>query len=109
MTDANGDGIPDAVTAGALVAYSTTAFDDQARQYQTNVFSVNPITGAIGNAITTNMFYDSRGNDVATYTTGKGASKSVIDGAGRKIETFNTDGGAVELRRDELRQRHERQ
>jgi RHS repeat-associated protein len=95
MTDSNADGVPDSLDATKLIAYDTAAFDEQGRTYQQSTYSVTPGTGAIGNATTTNVFADSRGNTIATYASGQGASKATFDGAGRETETFTTDGGAV--------------
>ncbi|HZL35880.1 MAG TPA: RHS repeat-associated core domain-containing protein, partial [Tepidisphaeraceae bacterium] len=86
------NGVPNAPASG-LVAKQTTAFDDQHRVYQLKVHSV--VAGVAGAALTTNMFYDSRGNEVATWDPAGLWSKDVVDGAGRVVSQYSTDGGAV--------------
>ena len=66
VTTANGVvSVPD---ASLLRAKTTSSFDDQGNAYQASTFSVNPTTGAVGDAVTTNTFRDLRGNVIATYT-----------------------------------------
>ena len=104
----DGDGIPlsdfastaandSAPTAdsSALRAKSTSSYDDQGRVYRSQVYSVDQSTGAIGNSLTTNTFFDHRGNAIAVFSPGGQVAKSVYDGAGRLSSQYVTDGGAV--------------
>ena len=78
---------------GLLRAYATTAFDDQGRPDQTQQFSVNQDTGAVSTyALTTNLFYNHRGNTVAIASPGGLWTKDQFDGAGRVVTEAQTDG-----------------
>jgi RHS repeat-associated protein len=86
-------GVPQKPSASLLRAYSTTAVDDQERPYQTKVFSVDPSSGNIStNALTTNEFYDHRGDTIETASPGGAVTKDQFDGAGRITIEFTTDG-----------------
>src|SRR6185295_17127579 len=45
--------------------------------------------------ITSNVWFDHRGNQIASYTSGGAMSKMVFDGADRVTKSYITDGGAV--------------
>ena len=51
-------------TTGNLVTRSDTKFDDLSRIYQTIRYAVNPATGAVGNTLTDNTWYDATGNTI---------------------------------------------
>ena len=49
-----------------LRAQEIDSYDDQGRVYQTQVFDVNPTTGAVSSsALTTNYYYDHRSDLIA--------------------------------------------
>jgi RHS repeat-associated protein len=76
-----------------LRAYSTTAYDEQGQSYQENTFEVNQSSGAIStSALTTNIYYDHRGDVIATYAPGGLVTKDQYDGAGRLVSDASTDG-----------------
>jgi YD repeat-containing protein len=76
-----------------LRAQENFLYDEQGRVYQTQVFDVNPTTGAVSsNALTTNDYYDHRGNLIAESAPGGLWSKSSYDGAGRDVMDYTTDG-----------------
>ncbi|MDB5313782.1 MAG: hypothetical protein JWO38_7984 [Gemmataceae bacterium] len=80
-------------TAAALRAQAVTSYDELGRAYQTQVYSVNPSTGAVStNALTTNSYFDARGNRIATSAPGGLWSKTVYDGAWRATTSYTTDG-----------------
>jgi RHS repeat-associated protein len=85
--------VPQAPSASLLRAQAVTSYDDQGRVYQTQVYDVNPTTGAVStNALTTNNYYDHRGDLIAQSAPGGLWSKSQFDGAGRDVMDFTTDG-----------------
>ncbi len=99
VVDVDADGIPDGASASGLQAFAAYNYDEQGRRYRSTRYSVNPTTGVLdttsSGTIVSNVFYDHRGNQVASVTAGGAMTKSVFDGAGRMIKAFTTDGGAV--------------
>jgi RHS repeat-associated protein len=94
VSDANGNGVPDAPPAGLLRAYATAAYDALGRVYQTQIFAVDPATGAVSaNALTTDSWYDLRGELIKTAAPGGLVSKTQYDGAGRPVVSYTSDGG----------------
>lgn len=89
------NGVPQPPAASLLRAYSTTEYDDQGRVYQTDDYSVDPTTGAVSStALTTNYYYDHRGDQIAESDPGGLWTKDVYDGAGRLVTEYSTDGGS---------------
>ena len=93
----DGDGIAPSAAAkpapGLLRAYTTTAYDEQGRPYQLKQFSVDQATGAVSaNALTTNLYYDRRGNIVMASAPGGLVAEAMYDGAGRLVERAVSDG-----------------
>ena len=87
-------GVPDAPAATALRSLTAYKYDEQGRVYQSTAWAVDQSTGAVGAAATTNYWYDGRGNVVAMEDPTGLWTKSVYDGAGRLVETYQTDGAA---------------
>jgi len=55
------NGVPQAPAANLLRVQAVTSYDDQGREYQAQVYDVNPTTGAVSStALTTNKYYDHR-------------------------------------------------
>jgi len=94
----DGDGVPLTNTkpsALLLRAYTARNHDDQGRVYQALMYNVNQTTGAVSaNALTTNTYYDHRGNKVAVSSPGGLWTKAQYDGAGRVLSQAQTDGAA---------------
>ena len=68
---------------GNLIALSETAYDALGRVYQQTTYGVDPATGAIGNALTANTWYDLAGNVIKQQPAGaQGFTKTAYDGAG---------------------------
>jgi RHS repeat-associated protein len=89
------NGVPQPPDPSLLRAYSTTEYDDQGRVYQTNTYDVNQTNGAIStNSLTTNTFYDHRGNVIEESDPGGLVTKTRYDGAGRPVVEYATDGGS---------------
>jgi len=94
ISDSNSDGVPDRPSSSLLRAKTTTDYDEQGRVYRTKVFSVDPSTGSVStNALTTNAFYDRRGNVIKTSAPEGLVQKWQYDGAGRVAKAFYSDGG----------------
>jgi len=63
VIDANADGVPDKPAAGLLRSSQVSLYDAQDRVFRTQELFVDQTTGAVGTPqLTTNMFYDRRGN-----------------------------------------------
>jgi RHS repeat-associated protein len=93
-TDSNSDGVPDKPSSSALRAQSTAAYDELGRAYQEKTYSVDPSTGSVStNALTTNHWFDNRGEEIKTAMPGGEVSKTAFDGAGRVTKSYVTDGG----------------
>ncbi len=97
----DGDGVTPQVVNGVLQALDPSllraqevdSYDDQGRVYQTQVYDVNPSTGAVSStALTTNDYYDHRGDLIAESDPGGLWTKSQFDGAGRDVMDSTTDG-----------------
>src|SRR6185436_8778052 len=54
------------IDAGELRQQRTTATDEGGRVYRSSLFNVDPVTGAVGNAQTTNTWFNARGMTVKT-------------------------------------------
>jgi RHS repeat-associated protein len=94
LTDANNDGVPDRPASSLLRAKATTSYDEQGRDYREQVYRVDPSTGAVSaSALTTDTFYDHRGDVLETAEPGGLVTKDAYDGAGRLTTTYTTDGG----------------
>ena len=94
ITDANSDGVPDQPSASLLRARQTFEYDDQGRLFRSHVFLIDQATGAVStDSLTTNLFFDHRGNLIKSSMPGGLVSKVQIDGAGRVVKSFTTDGG----------------
>jgi RHS repeat-associated protein len=88
------NGVPQAPAASLLRAQTAYAYDDQGRVYQQQVYSVDPTTGAVpSTALTTNDYYDHRGNVMAQSDPGGLWTKNAYDGAGRLVTEYTTNGG----------------
>jgi YD repeat-containing protein len=86
-------GVPQAPSASLLRAQAAVAYDDQGRPYQSQTYGVNPSTGAVtANALTSNVWYDHRGNVIKTATPGGLVTKTKYDGADRPAIEYVTDG-----------------
>lgn len=93
-TDSNlNDGSLNQPAAGKLRALGAAAYDDHGRVYRQTVYSVDPSTGSVGNALNTNVWYDLRGNVIKISAPGGLVTKSSYDGVGRTAATYQTDGG----------------
>jgi RHS repeat-associated protein len=87
------DGVPVKPPATVLRARSTTEYDDQGRVFRTHVYSVDQTNGTVSTtSLTTNTWYDHRGNIIKTAAPGGLVTKMQYDGAGRVVTSYTTDG-----------------
>src|SRR5579884_851761 len=98
VTQTISGGVLQALPASDLRAQEMDSYDEQGRLYQTQVYDVNPSTGAVSSsALTTKYYYDHRGNLIAESDPGGLWSKSQYDGAGRDVMDYSTDGAGGTL------------
>jgi RHS repeat-associated protein len=89
VIDANADGVPDKPAAALLRSSQVSFYDAQDRVFRTQELFVDQTTGAVGTPqLTTNLFYDRRGNVAATFAPNAPVMQSRYDGAGRLTTSF---------------------
>ena len=89
VIDANADRVPDKPAAGLLRSSQVSLYDAQDRVYRTQELFVDQTTGTVGTPqLTTNLFYDRRGNVAATFAPNGPVSQSRYDGAGRLTGSY---------------------
>jgi RHS repeat-associated protein len=89
------NGVPQPPDPSLWRAYTTTEYDDQGRVFRTHTYDVNQTTGAIStNSLTTNYYYDHRGDQIAESDPGGLWTKTQYDGAGRSSVNYTTDGAS---------------
>ena len=89
VIDANADGVPDKPAAGLLRSSQVAIYDAQDRTYRTQELFVDQATGAVGPPrLTTNMFYDRRGNVAMMIAPNAPVTQSRYDGAGRLTGSY---------------------
>ncbi|HEV3447791.1 MAG TPA: DUF4214 domain-containing protein [Gemmataceae bacterium] len=94
VTITSSNGVPQAPSSSLLREETDTSFDDQGRVYKTQVYDVNQSTGALSStALTTNTWYNHRGQVIKVANPGGLVNKYQFDGAGRQIESYTSDGG----------------
>ena len=85
-------GVPNAPSASLLRAQTTTEYDDQGRVYQSNVYSVDQSQGTVSaNSLTTNIWYNHRGEVIKVSPPGAAVTKTSYDGAGRPTAVYTID------------------
>ncbi len=86
-------------SSSLLRSLTTIQYDEEGRPYHSIIYSVNPANGSYStvSAYTTvsDIWYDHRGDVIATHTSGQPMTKMTYDGAGRVTATYITDGGGV--------------
>ena len=74
----------DTTASGNLIAKTVTGYDHRGRVYRTTVFAVDPTTGATGNSLADNAWYDGSGNVIKSLPAGSQVfTKTIYDGVGR--------------------------
>jgi YD repeat-containing protein len=95
VTITTSGGVPQAPSASLLRAQTVTSYDDQGRVYQAQQYSVDPTSGTVSTyALTTNDYYNHRGELIEESDPGSAVTKESYDGAGRVTVTYTTDGGS---------------
>ena len=79
---------------GQYKAQTDYSYDEQGRVYRQTTYSVDPDTGDVSSTgLTTDTWYDRRGDVVKTSEPGGLVTKAGFDGAGRQTAVYSTDGG----------------
>jgi RHS repeat-associated protein len=87
-------GVPNKPASSLLRAYVTNAYDDQGREFESKTFSVNPNDGTVStNSLTTDYWYNRRGQVIKTSAPGGLVTKDIYDGDNRLNVQYTTDGG----------------
>jgi RHS repeat-associated protein len=80
----------DTSLSGNLIGRSAPLYDDRSRVYRTLAYEVDPATGAVGNCLTSDMWYDPSGNLVKSLPAGsKLFTKTTFDSLGRPAAIYN--------------------
>ena len=71
-------------SGGNLIGRSDTKYDKRGRVYRRLAYAVNPGSGAVGNALTENNWYDPASNPIKQIAAGAGIvfSKTAFNGVG---------------------------
>lgn len=85
FADADADLVID---SGELRGRTTSLLDENGRVYRTSVFNVDPTTGTVGNALTSNVWYDQRGLVAKTADPNGLFKKTSYDALGRPVFTY---------------------
>ncbi len=87
-------GVPVAPSSSLLRAQTDYSYDDQGRVYETQQYSVDPSSGSVSTyALTTNYYYNHRGELIEESAPGGLVTKKTYDGADRPTVVYTTDGG----------------
>jgi RHS repeat-associated protein len=88
-------GVPVAPSSSLLRAETNYSFDDQGRVYEVQQYDVNPSSGSVSTyALTTNYYYNHRGELIEESDPGGIVTKRTFDGAGRPTVVYTSDGGS---------------
>jgi RHS repeat-associated protein len=94
VTPAATNGVFNGLPSARRRARVITSFDALGRAWRTDVYSVEPTSGAVStNTLQTNTWFDARGLVAKTAAPGVLVEKTVYDGAGRVAKAYTTDGG----------------
>ncbi|HVA45187.1 MAG TPA: RHS repeat-associated core domain-containing protein [Pirellulales bacterium] len=78
-----------AQATGTLIGRSATNYDNRGRVYQSIRYGVDPNTGAVGNSLTDNTWYDPTGNVMMQLPAGSSAfTKPVYDALNRQTVQY---------------------
>ena len=93
VTISSSGGVPQPPSSSLLRSETVTSYDDQGRVYQTQEYSVDPSSGSVSTyALTTNTYYNHRGEVIEEADPGGLVTKTAYDGAGRVSAVYTTDG-----------------
>lgn len=75
--------------AAVLLSKNVTDYDNRGRVYRTTTWAVNPSTGALGNSLVSNTWYDQGGNVIKSLPAGSSLfSKTMYDILGRATSQY---------------------
>jgi RHS repeat-associated protein len=75
--------------SGNLISRSETKFDDRGRTYQSIRYAVNPVTGAVGDALIDRSWFDAAGSPIKQLPGGtQQFTKTVYDRLGRPVKSY---------------------
>jgi RHS repeat-associated protein len=75
-------------SSGNLRSKAETKYDSRGRVYQSIIYEVNPSSGAIDDSLTTNLWYDGRGNVLKRREPSGLFQKTKYDTAGRVAKAY---------------------
>lgn len=79
----------DTTSNGTLVGLSKTKYDNRGRVYRRLNYAVNPQTGAVGNALIDNMWFDAAGNEIKRQAAGaKAFIKTTYNAINRPVVEY---------------------
>lgn len=91
--DGDGESI-NSPNASKLRAKTINEYDNQGRVFRTTTYSVDPDAGTVSSTgISSESWFDKRGQVIKSASTASPTQKTVYDGAGRVTKTYITDGG----------------
>ena len=94
VTISNSGGVPSAPSSSLLRAETVTSYDDQGRVYESQEYEVNPSSGSVSTyALTTQYWYNHRGEVIKESDPGGLVTKNSYNGAGWVTKTYTSDGG----------------
>ncbi|MFT3787347.1 MAG: RHS repeat-associated core domain-containing protein [Tepidisphaeraceae bacterium] len=92
--DSDGNG---SVDIAARRSRTATSYDERGQVYQTRVYAVSQSDGTLGsNVLTTDYWYDARGQLIKTDAPGGLITKNVYDGVGRPTRTYQLDDNSAD-------------
>jgi YD repeat-containing protein len=99
--DGDGVSLPDpndiadfeTANASLLVSQTETDFDNQGQIFETEVDNVDPTTGDVGAPLTSQTYYDSRGNVIEQTQPNGPTTKYTYNGLDEPTVVYTTDGG----------------
>jgi YD repeat-containing protein len=95
LTISSSGGVPSPPSSSLLRAETIFSYDDQQRIYQMQRYSINPSSGSVSTyALTTNYYYNHRGDLIEESDPGGLVTKDTYDGAARVTVQYATDGGS---------------
>ena len=92
------NGVPNRPPESARRARTATLYDDQSRAYESDTYNVSQTTGtllpsdAAPYRLVSSIWYNHRGEAIKTSAPGGLVTKAQYDGAGRVVQSFQTDG-----------------
>jgi len=82
------------IDSGELRGKTASSFDERGQLFESTVYEIDPSTGAspgtVRDALTTDYWYDARGNLAKSRSANGLQNKSVFDGVGRLAKTYIT-------------------